>query len=83
MKNPEKLAKQGTQDDERQNKNTTRYVLDTTIRKQKQQLIFIVCLCSNNGVQIQADDKRVLFTSLEGVDARIISYLLHSINLPH
>jgi hypothetical protein len=40
MNTPEKLAKQGTQDDERQNKNTTRYVLDTTIRKQKQQLIF-------------------------------------------
>jgi hypothetical protein len=43
----------------------------------------LVCLCSNNGVQIQADDNRVLFTSLEGVDARIISYLLHSMNLPH
>ena len=31
MDNPEKLATQGTQDEERQNKNTTQYVLDTTI----------------------------------------------------
>ena len=34
--NPEKLASQGTQDEERQNKNTTQYVLDTTIWKQTQ-----------------------------------------------
>ena len=27
---PEKLATQGTQDEEKQNKNTTQYVLDTT-----------------------------------------------------
>jgi hypothetical protein len=32
--NPEKLATQETQDEEKQNKNTTLYVLDTTIRKQ-------------------------------------------------
>ena len=31
MDNPEKLATQGTQDEEKQNKNTTQYVLDTTI----------------------------------------------------
>ena len=31
---PEKLAIQGTQDEETQSKNTTQYVLDTTIRKQ-------------------------------------------------
>jgi hypothetical protein len=30
---PEKLAKQGTQDEETQSKNTTQYVLDTTMRK--------------------------------------------------
>jgi len=36
LNNPEKLATQGTQDKEKQNKNTTQYVLDTTIRKQKQ-----------------------------------------------
>jgi hypothetical protein len=36
MANPEKLATYGTQDDEKQNKNTTQYVLDTTMRKQTQ-----------------------------------------------
>jgi hypothetical protein len=36
MDNPEKLATSGTQDEEKQNKNTTQYVLDTTIRKQAQ-----------------------------------------------
>jgi len=34
MYNLEKLATYGTQDEEKQNKNTTQYVLDTTIRKQ-------------------------------------------------
>jgi len=34
MDNPEKLATYGTQDEETQNKKTTQYVLDTTIRKQ-------------------------------------------------
>ena len=34
MVNPEKPATQGTQDEEKQNKNTTQYVLDTTMRKQ-------------------------------------------------
>jgi hypothetical protein len=33
MDNPEKLATQGTQDDEKQNKNTTQYVLDSTMCK--------------------------------------------------
>ena len=39
MDNLEKLAtctQTGTQDDEKQNKNTTQYVLDTTTRKQTQ-----------------------------------------------
>ena len=36
MDNPEKPATQGTQDEEKQNKNTIQYVLDTTIRKQTQ-----------------------------------------------
>ena len=36
MDNPEKLAAYGTQDDEKQSKNTTQYVLDTNIRKQTQ-----------------------------------------------
>ena len=34
MDNPEKLATQGTQDEDKQNKNTTQYVFDTTKRKQ-------------------------------------------------
>ena len=29
--NPETLATQGTQDEEKQNKNTTQYVMDTTM----------------------------------------------------
>jgi hypothetical protein len=34
MDNPEKLATHGTQDDEKRNRNTTRYVVDTTMRTQ-------------------------------------------------
>ena len=34
--NPDKLATQGTQDEDKQNKNTTQCVLDTTILKQTQ-----------------------------------------------
>jgi len=37
MDNPEKLTTLGTQDEDKQSKNTTQYVLDTTIRKQTQQ----------------------------------------------
>ena len=36
MDNPEKPTTYGTQDKEKQNKNTTQYVLDTTIHKQTQ-----------------------------------------------
>jgi len=36
MDNPEKSATQDTQDEEKQNKNNTQYVLDPTIRKQTQ-----------------------------------------------
>ena len=36
MDNPEKLATWGIQDEEKQSKNTTQYVLDTTIHKQTQ-----------------------------------------------
>ena len=36
MDNPEKLKTQDTQGDDKQNKNTTQYVQDTTIRKQTQ-----------------------------------------------
>jgi hypothetical protein len=34
MDNPETLARYGTQGEEKQNKNTTQYVLDTTMSKQ-------------------------------------------------
>ena len=34
--NPENLATQGTQDEEKQKKNTTQYVLNTTLRKHTQ-----------------------------------------------
>jgi hypothetical protein len=33
--NPERLAAYGTQNEEKQNKKTTQYVLDTTMRKQR------------------------------------------------
>ena len=36
MGNPEKLETQGTQDDEKHNKQITQYALDTTRRKQTQ-----------------------------------------------
>ena len=36
MDNPEKLAIKRTQEEEKQSKNPTQYVLDTTIRKQAQ-----------------------------------------------
>ena len=36
MDTPEKLATWDTQDEEKRDKNTTQYVLDTTIRKQTQ-----------------------------------------------
>ena len=34
MDNPEKLSTLGTQDEDKQQRNTTQYVLDTTIHKQ-------------------------------------------------
>ena len=36
MNNPEKLTTWGTQDKEKHSKNTTQYVLDTTLCKQRQ-----------------------------------------------
>jgi hypothetical protein len=36
MMNPEKLAKYITEDEEKQSKNTTQYVLDTTMINQTQ-----------------------------------------------
>ena len=36
MNNPKNLAKQGTSDEEKQNRNTTQYALEITMRKQIQ-----------------------------------------------
>ena len=36
MDNPDTLATYGAQDEDKQNKNTTQYVLDTTLRKRTQ-----------------------------------------------
>ena len=36
MDNPEKPETRGTQDEDKKNKNTTQFVLDTTMRKQTQ-----------------------------------------------
>ncbi len=36
MNNSEKMATKGTQEKDKQNKNTTQYVLDTNMRKQSQ-----------------------------------------------
>ena len=36
MNNPEKLATYGTQEEDKQNKNTAQYALATTMRKQTQ-----------------------------------------------
>jgi hypothetical protein len=41
LDNPEKLAISGIQDEDKQNKNTTQYVLDTTIRYQAQITLII------------------------------------------
>ena len=41
MDNPEKLATQGTSDEEKQKKNTTPDVLDTTLSKQTQCMVSI------------------------------------------
>ena len=38
MDNPEKLAAKGTQDEDKQNKNTMPYMLDTIIHNQTQLL---------------------------------------------
>ena len=43
MDNPEKLVKWGTQDEEKQNKNTIQYVLDTTIREKNTNNVNKIC----------------------------------------
>ena len=40
LDNPEKLATQGTQDEEKQNKKATQYVSDSTMHKQTQNALF-------------------------------------------
>ena len=40
MENPEKVATLVTQHKEKQNKNTTQYVLDTTISKDEPNIVF-------------------------------------------
>ena len=51
MDNPETLATQGKQDEVKQSKNTTQYVLDTTMRKQTQiMLIRHNIIRSRNGL---------------------------------
>ena len=48
MDNQEKMATQVTQDEENQNKNTTQYMFDTTMRKQTQiysDIIFVIPIC--------------------------------------
>jgi hypothetical protein len=39
MDNPEKLARWGTQDEDKQSKNTTQYVMYTTIHNQTQIIV--------------------------------------------
>jgi len=41
MDNPAKLATYGTQDEEKQNKNKTQYVLDTIMHKQTSYCIYL------------------------------------------
>jgi hypothetical protein len=38
IKNPEKLATYGTQYEDKQNKSTTQYVLDTNMRRKQTQI---------------------------------------------
>ena len=38
MNNPEKLETYNTQDEDKQSKNTTQYVFDTTMRRQTTQI---------------------------------------------
>jgi len=48
MDNPEKLAIYGTQDEEKQNKNTTQCVLDTTMLRYNEFKIILRCLSLKN-----------------------------------
>jgi len=50
--NSEKLATYGKQDEEKQNKNTTQYALDTTIRKQTERRKLYMSPPTNNWREI-------------------------------
>ena len=59
MDSSEKLATQGTQDEEKQNKNTTQYVLGTTMRKQAEITLikmdlykFSLCVASLDNINV-------------------------------
>ena len=64
MDNPEKLATQGTQDENKQSKNTTQCVLYATIRKQTQ-----ITSLSNVGIQTRGQ-KQISSLSNVGIQTR-------------
>ena len=59
MANPEKLGTQGTQDKDKQNKNTTHYVLDTTIWKQAQITMQIITLENTEGASKYGQSREI------------------------
>jgi hypothetical protein len=60
MNNPEKLATYGTQDEEKQSKNTTQYVLGTTMRKQTR-IADAILLYLNN---LTDDDDQIIISEV-------------------
>ena len=64
MDNPEKLATQGTQDENKQSKNTTQCVLYATIRKQTQ-----ITSLSNVGIQTRGQ-RQIISLSNVGIQTR-------------
>ena len=60
MNNPEKLATQGTQDEEKQSKNTAQYVLGTTMRKQTR-IADVILLYLNN---LTDDDGQIIISEV-------------------
>ena len=58
MNNPEKLATFGTQDEDKQNKTTTQYMLDTNIRKQTNNVNKTLALIQTTGGK---DETNVVF----------------------
>jgi hypothetical protein len=60
MNNPEKLATYGTQDEEKQSRNTTQYVLGTTMRKQTR-IADVILLYLNN---LTDDDDQIIISEV-------------------